>query len=255
MTFTKQLISAAVLAVVGTASHAADNILTVVNGGATFQGSGALTFSSELLGALDTGKIAAAAYGAATPTILKDTDGFYTSIQVSAPMATLSLNTDTLEVVGVGTKGGLTLTAPVVKSVSSGGSLTVTDIKADLTNKTIFATIIGANGVGTVSNFALWNFSNITGTTAYAGPGTYVNDISGLTLTTDGFAKFSQALGLLSLGKAAMNGITDYGTIHSTLNTTLDLGPTPAIPEPSTYALMGLGLVGMAFAARRKSAA
>lgn len=253
MKFTKHLVTAAVLAALGTAAQA-QNILTVVNGGATFTGSGALTFSADLLGALDTGKIAATGYGAATPTILKDTDGFYTSIQVSAPMATLSLDTDTLEVVGVGTKGGLTLTAPVVKSVSSGGSLTVTDIKADLTNKTIFATIIGANGVGTVNNFALWNFSTITGTTAYAGPGTYVNDISGLSLTADGFTKFSQALGLLSLGKAAMNGITDYGTIHSTLNTTLDLNPTPAIPEPSTYALMGLGLVGVAFAARRKSA-
>ncbi|MGQ0597791.1 PEP-CTERM sorting domain-containing protein [Aquabacterium sp.] len=251
MKFTKHLFTAAVLAAMGTAAHA--DILTVVNGGATFTGSGALTFSADLLGALDTGKIAATGYGAATPSILKDTDGFYTSIQVSAPMATLSLDTDTLEVVGVGTKGGLTLTAPVVKSVSSGGSLTVTDIKADLTSKTIFATIIGANGVGTVSNFALWNFSTITGTTAYAGPGNYVNDISGLSLTTDGFTKFSQALGLLSLGKAAMNGITDYGTIHSTLNTTLDLG-TPAIPEPSTYALMGLGLVGVAFAARCKSA-
>ncbi|MES2091527.1 MAG: PEP-CTERM sorting domain-containing protein, partial [Pseudomonadota bacterium] len=29
---------------------------------------------------------------------------------------------------------------------------------------------------------------------------------------------------------------------------------TPAIPEPSTYALMGLGLVGMSLVARRRQA-
>lgn len=252
MKLTYKLIPAVVLAALGsTAAHA--DVLNVVTGGATFTGSGALTFSADLLGALDTGKISAAAYGAATPTITKDTDGFYTNINVSAPMQTLSLDTDSLAVLGVGTKGGLTLTAPVVKSVSSGGSLTVTDIKADLTNNTIYATIIGGNGVGTVTNFALWNFASIVGPVKYTGPVQYVDDISGLSLTADGFTKFSQALGLLSLGKAAMQGITDYGTIHSVINTKLDLG-TPAIPEPSTYALMGLGVAGIALARRRKAA-
>ena len=247
----KHLVAALAFMAVG-AAHA--DALTVVKGGATFQGSGTLTFSADLLGALDTAKISTANYGAVTSTITKDTDGYYSQIAVSAPMQTLTLDDVSLQVLGVGTKGGMTLTAPVLKSVSSGGSLTVTDINADLTSKTIYATIIGGNGVGTISNFALWNFATLTGPTAYTGPGTYVDDISGLTLTTDGFAKFSQALGLLSLGKAAMNGITDYGTIHSVLNTTLVLDSTPAIPEPSTYALMGLGLVGIAFAARRKSA-
>ena len=53
MKFTKHLVTAAVLAALGTAAQA-QNILTVVNGGATFTGSGALTFSADLLGALDT---------------------------------------------------------------------------------------------------------------------------------------------------------------------------------------------------------
>jgi len=249
----KHLVAALAFTAVG-AAHA--DPLVVKNGGATFQGSGTLTFSADLLGALDTGKISAANYGAVTSVITKDSDGYYTNISASAPMQTLTLDDTSLQVLGVGTKGGLTLTAPVLKSVSSGGSLTVTDITADLTTKTIYATIIGANGVGTITNFALWNFSTLVGPTQYTGPGTYTDDISGLSLTTDGFNKFSTALGLLSLGKAAMTSITDYGTIHSVITTTLvlDGGTTPTVPEPTTYALMGLGLVGIAFARRRKAA-
>jgi hypothetical protein len=248
----KHLVAAVAVAAAG-AAHA--DVLTVKNGGATFQGSGTLTFSSDLLGALDTAKMDVANYGTISSVIQKDSDGYFSTISATAPMQTLSLDDTSLEVLGVGTKGGLTMTAPVLRSVSSGGSLTVTDITADLTTKTIYATIIGANGVGTLTNFALWNFATLTGPTKYTGPGQYVDDISGLSLTADGFAKFSQSLGLLTLGKSALQGITDYGTIHSVINTTLvlDGGTTPTVPEPTTYVLMGLGLVGIAFA-RRKAA-
>lgn len=47
------------------------------------------------------------------------------------------------------------------------------------------------------------------------------------------------------LGIGAVNDVHFIGKLPS----------TPAIPEPSTYALLGLGLIGMAFVARRRDAA
>jgi len=245
----KYLVAALAFAAVG-AAHA--DPLVVKNGDATFQGSGTLTFSSALLAALDTAKITATSYGTVSANISLDSDGYYNTIAASAPMQTLTLDTTTLQVLGVGTKGGLTLTAPVIRNISTGGTLTVTDIKADLTNNTIYATLINANNVAT-TNFALFNYAKLVGPTAYTGPGNYVDDLSGLTLTEGGKAQFAQSLGLLGLAQSTLNGIKDYGTIHSVINTTLVLD-TGNVPEPSTYALMGLGLVGIAFAARRKSA-
>lgn len=213
--------------------------------GLTFIGSGTLTFSAELTSALDAGKVSVSPFGAAVGTILKDSDGLYSQVSVSAPLTSLTIDTSTNRVVGATTAGGLTQVVPVLKSVSSGGSLTVTDLNVDLANKRVYATLIGGNGVGTLTNFYLWDIGSITGSTAISGPGTFSTTLSGLSITAGGFNKFSQSLGLLSLGKSALSGVTDFGTITSVI------GTPPLIPEPSTYALMGLGLMGVALAARR----
>jgi len=253
-------VAAASAMLLGLATAHAD-VITQPTYQAYLSGAASLSFSADLLGALDTGKVSVAAYGAAQSAVTKDSDGFYTSVSASAPMTTVTYAPANFEIFGMGTSGGLTMTAPVLKSVSSGGALTVTDLRADLSAQTIYATVIGGNGVGTLSDMALWHFSGLS-SQRYLRHQTLDTSISGLSIaitglsiTQQGFNTFTQSLGLLTLGKAALSGVTDFGTITSTIEM-MDAPNFPwsvtSVPEPSTHALMGLGLAGLVVAAKRR---
>lgn len=246
----KSIVAATAFVAAGMASAASVTVpANTAYNGLSFSGSGSLSFSADLLGALDTGKVAVAGYGAATATVIKDSDGFYTQASAAAPITSLTIDSSTYNVLSAATSGGATQTAPVLKSVSSGGSLTVTDLNVDIANKKVYATIIGGNGVGTLNNFYLWDIGSITGATSVTGAGSFTTSMTGLSITTAGFNTFVQSLGLLNLGKSALSGVTDFGTITSTIVAKT----VTAVPEPSTYALMALGLVGVSVVARRRS--
>ena len=249
----KTLIASALLLALGSA-HAAVETFNIGDefNGLTATGYGTLTLSDNLIAAMNVGQISFEEFGGATANIVRDTDGAYVSLSVTAEGTSLSIDTVTREVVGLTTTGGATLTASPLRGVSSGGFLTISDIAFNVPTKTVFATVIGGNGVGTVSNVALWQAASLTGGTTVEGPGIYENSITGLSITTQGFDLFKQALGLQFLGLAALGSVEDYGSVNSTIIAT---AVTPAIPEPSTYALMGLGLVGLGLVARRRQAA
>jgi hypothetical protein len=246
----KSLLASALFLVFG-AAHA--SVVTLTPGdefdGLTATGSATLSLSSLLIDAMNLGQIAFTEFGGATANIVRDDAGEYVALSVSAPSTSITLDSSTREVLGVGTVGGATLTATPLKGVSSGGFLTIADLRFDVLSMTVFANLTGGNGVGTVNNFALWTANSLTGETTVGGAGTYVNEITGLSISTPGFNIFSQALGLQNIGKAALGSVEDFGSITSTINA---VPVTPAIPEPSTYALMGLGLVGLGLVARRR---
>lgn len=218
------------------------------------QGAATLTFSQDVLDTLSIYTLTVAPYGwAYAPYVTKDQDGNYSNMLSAAPINSLTWDNSTNQLLRFGTTGGVTLTVPQRTAVSSGGSLTVTDLDADLSTKTVYATIIGTNGVGTISHLALWTFSGIGGSTSLSASNL---TLTNLAITIQGFNAFRQSLGLLTLGKAALAAVTDYGTLSALVNSPLDLGAPPpwyvsSLPEPSTYAFMGLGLVGIVLSTRR----
>lgn len=230
-------------------------------------GSGTLSFSDDLIGALAVAGIQTSTIHPATG-LVSDTD-----ITIGAPIYSLSgtLTSEnqgtkfTLYPTRVGTLGGAMMVAPKANFATSGGSLSVTDLSVDLATQGIYATVSGANGL-TAQQIRVWDFASIAGDTAMpiqAGVSYANNKITGLTITDQAFDLFAQGLGLKAGGIAAMASITDYGVIASSLSvdmSMLEFPPhppvleLPVVPEPSTYLMMGLGLLGLGIAARRQRA-
>lgn len=227
----KSLIAAAAFISVATAASAA--IVTVPSGGmykgAKLTGNEVFSLSVDTLGVFDVLAAQVTAVSPAQGNIIKDSDGFFSAASVTSALTSLAVNEDTDEDVSLSAGGGFTVTSPIIRSVSSGGTITLTDLKVDLSSKKVFATVVGANGVGTVTNVAMWDFDTVVGATSvgtWGGSGVFNSVVSGLRFTTDGLSKFISALGLSTLGKAALNGVTDFGSIALTVN--MAPAPVPA---------------------------
>jgi hypothetical protein len=259
----KSLVAAAAFVAAGAANAAAPLTLEV-GGSVTDQGwtvtgltgSGTLSFSPILLEALFAGSVFVEGVEPAVATIEGGlAEGGYVSVKAAAPVTSLSGTFDgtTVSIANVSTAGGAKQTSFADDFTNTGGSLEIKNLRVDLGARIVYADLVGGNGVGTVNNLALWNIGKIEGPTTFVaqeGTITANNTLSELSITTPAFNLFVQSLGIIEGGFGVLQGISDYGTITSTISVTA----TAAVPEPSTYALMGVGLVGIALMARRRAA-
>lgn len=187
--------------------------------------------------------------------------------------------------------GGTTLSGTRIPGTLTGGDVQVGNIRLGIANGQVIADLSGTlAAIGTkpavaynAPNTVLWTFdpvADVMGPTQINPTSLFATDrvtalqadgytniqqsldgwtiaftanstINNLKLTSAGATFFTNALGLQSTGQDALKAANgSLGNKWGSINTSMTF--ITVVPEPSTYTLMGLGLVGLCWVVKRK---
>lgn len=273
----KSIVVAAAFVAAGVANAASVSVVadgTTVQNGFTVTALGELEFSSLLMGALNTPNppVAVSPYGGATLTegTRTETDEFGGTTEtpyhiVGSKVTGLTYDDVSGKVTNVISIGGAAQSMAKNTAIgASGGQAKVGELDVRFQadgSVNIFGLITGQRlGAATGVNYSGLLFTvsaaNVTGATTFQNAaGVYETTLNNLALSDAGFNALVQSLGLSSTGlgfSALKQATANFGNLNSTI-TVVSAGVTPAVPEPSTYALMGVGLIGLGLVARRRA--
>jgi hypothetical protein len=211
-----------------------------------------LDFSADAVNALDTAGITRKALGTTTAV---GTGGASFNLPVTTASVDIGLLPPSLTAVS-----GASIGAALDLNRGAGKDLILGNFTVDFKNKKVSGDA-WSNGVK--SALDIYTFNIAQGLTISTKGGLSLKaKVDHLTLTSAAVDTFASALKVPGVLKTTLAGL-DYGSISVDIGVALRSGGAvsgkaytpPPVPEPSTYALMGLGLLAAAKVARRKKAA
>jgi hypothetical protein len=254
----------------------------------TVVATGTLVYSKNLAGALTLGGVTMGAFGGATGTNygltayqtasadgLSATSGTttYKTWSTSSVVTSMVIDYVTGKIGDVKSVGGASQTMAQSDTVSAdGGNAQVGNLDVQFAadgSATIYGSITGTSLAGvspaTAVNYngALFTVkaADVIGTKTFSGAnGISYTTLNNLSITTAGFDALATVFGLDSAGlgyTSLQSAAANFGSLTSVIKGPVlqdgIYGPPSILPEPSTYALMGLGLVGLGLVARRRA--